>query len=531
MKVSRSTFVQRDCVLTALTVAVLLAGFSATAWAQTPTNFSLTMGTSSGTLEEGASMSNSTPDRVTVTITRSNPTYSTDHDSDDMTPNVSRPVFNNANKPTLKLSATCNGVATVADDDCDISVRVKGAGSDLTPLGTGATFDFAATDGPTGSGLDIERTIELLVTDEADDDDWNEETVVLTLELNANFAGADGKTYTARMQRRTLTITDDDPMPKLTFAPPSIQLAKGNMLPMTVGVDISGTSGAKTGIRTKLNSLDGDGTERDGSSDEILLSVSPPEAVGSILKIYKGSTEPTGATDLETDRQGRYIVGEIGRGTGNANADGAVGEDDVAANNGIGLTIKAIDVSGFRDEQITFTLTEGRTPAQQRGDGGAIEESDAATVTVLSGEETPTVTFSKENVSIEEGGTETVHILADTDQGDKVGSVAVSVSGDATIVLEQNGNQISGGVVEFGGSANAELTIRALGDLTLEDGEEKMATVTITDASGANIGDPRELMVTVVGSTAVPALPLVGQLLLALFLAAGGARLYRRRQQ
>ena len=31
------------------------------------------------------------------------------------------------------------------------------------------------------------------------------------------------------------------------------------------------------------------------------------------------------------------------------------------------------------------------------------------------------------------------------------------------------------------------------------------------------------------GSTAVPALPLVGQLLLALFLMAGGARLYRRR--
>ena len=126
---------------------------------------------------------------------------------------------------------------------------------------------------------------------------------------------------------------------------------------------------------------------------------------------------------------------------------------------------------------------------------------------------------------------ETVHLLADTDQGDQVGSVAVSVSGEATIVLEQGGSQISGGVVQFGDSANAELTIRALSDLTLEDGEEKMATVTITDASGANIGDPRELMVTVVGSTAVPVLPLVGQLILALLLTAGGARLYRRRQQ
>ena len=160
MNVARSTFVQRGCVLTALTVAALLVGFSMTAWAQTPTRFTLTMRASSGTLQEGASDSNSTPDRVTLTITRSDPTYLTDHDSDDMTPNVRRPVFNNANKPTLKLTATCNGVTTATGDDCSFSVRVKGAGSDLTSLGTGATFDFATTDGLTGDGADIERTIE-----------------------------------------------------------------------------------------------------------------------------------------------------------------------------------------------------------------------------------------------------------------------------------------------------------------------------------------------------------------------------------
>ena len=37
MNVSRSTFVRRGWVLTALAVAVLLAGFSGTAWAQTTT--------------------------------------------------------------------------------------------------------------------------------------------------------------------------------------------------------------------------------------------------------------------------------------------------------------------------------------------------------------------------------------------------------------------------------------------------------------------------------------------------------------
>ena len=124
-----------------------------------------------------------------------------------------------------------------------------------------------------------------------------------------------------------------------------------------------------------------------------------------------------------------------------------------------------------------------------------------------------------------------MHLLADTDHGDQVRSVAVVVRGDALIELRQNGGRITGGLVSFGGSANAELTVVSLSDPALEDGEEKTATVTITDADGANIGDPRALTVTVTDSTAVPVLPLVGQLILALLLTAGGARLYRRRRQ
>ena len=127
MNVSRSIVLRWGRLLTAFAVAVLLAGFSVTAWAQTPTRFTLTMRASSGTLEEGASASNSTPDRVTLTITRSDPTYLADHDNDEETARVRRPVFDTTNNPSLKLTATCNGVPTVADDDCDVSVQVKGA--------------------------------------------------------------------------------------------------------------------------------------------------------------------------------------------------------------------------------------------------------------------------------------------------------------------------------------------------------------------------------------------------------------------
>ena len=67
MNVARSTFVRRGYLLTALAVAVLLAGFSGTAWAQTtgsPLGVGLTMRASSSTLDEGADMEPSTPGRV-----------------------------------------------------------------------------------------------------------------------------------------------------------------------------------------------------------------------------------------------------------------------------------------------------------------------------------------------------------------------------------------------------------------------------------------------------------------------------------
>ena len=62
MNVERSIFVRRGYLLTALAVAVLLAGFSGMAWAQatTPLRVGLTMRASPSTLEEGASMDTST---------------------------------------------------------------------------------------------------------------------------------------------------------------------------------------------------------------------------------------------------------------------------------------------------------------------------------------------------------------------------------------------------------------------------------------------------------------------------------------
>ena len=117
-------------------------------------------------------------------------------------------------------------------------------------------------------------------------------------------------------------------------------------------------------------------------------------------------------------------------------------------------------------------------------DGGGIKDAAPATVTVLSSKAPPTVAFSTDSISIDEGASETVHLLASGMQGDEVGAVTVAVRGEARISLAQNGSAI-GNTVSFGGNANAELTIIARSDPSLEAGEEKTATVTITDANGA----------------------------------------------
>ena len=523
MNVERSTFVRRGYLLTALAVAVLLAGSSGTAWAQTITASSR-FTRSSGTLEEGASVTDpATPDPLKVTIRRSTKTKNDpynatgggdqlliefEYDGDDYVPSGTAPFT-----VTATEGSTTNNLLTI------------------TAAGVGLRFGDSGDDRDEGTEeapvpVDIaEDEIELTIAAVADNGDWDPEKLVLTLSKGPALAAENVRDFTSKL---TVTITDDDPKPKLNFAETDIQLAKENTKTVKVGMgvgaggegDLPGdtgdaATGANASIHGKLESLNGTDAGRGESLDRILLSVSPPDAVGppdtdrGIISISVVGAEP-----LELDSQGRYNIGTIAE---------AVSAD------GIVLQITAKEVSGFRDEMIRLMLMEGRTEARIAADGGAIDDADPATVSVLSGAETPTVTFSTESIDIDEGESKSVHLLASGMQGDQVGSAAVRVRGEASISLEQDGNPVAGSV-SFGGNANAELTIIANSDPSLEDGEEKTATVTITDASGANIGDPRAVTVTVVGSTAVPVLPLFAQLLLALLLMVGGARLYRRRQ-
>ena len=536
MNVSRSTFVPRGYVLTALAVAVLLVATSGTAWAQ-----SLRFSTSSATVDEGASATDSAAPRpLKVNVSRSGE-FRVDAGGDG-TLDAITPWDGSSNEHVTIKVVEYDGSSNPSTIPLQISARSGGAtltATGLTTTGVSVGFgdDSTRTD-------NLATTIELTITHAGDNNDWNVETLVLELEAASSLVTHLGthqlppippnteprdspKKVSYGTRKLTVTVEDDDPMPVFRFSKADIQLAKGNTQTVTVGVGTGarGTGSLPSGdnsIQATLAALTGTGA---ASGDDVVLAVDPADAVGTIIKISEGTGDSATAL-VAGSEAGTYVVSKIG------GDDGVVTSATGATNtDGITLTIEAIGASGFRDEQISLTLMDGRTEAEKDGEGGPIGDSVPATVTVLSGEETPTVTFSTSSVNIDEGGKETVHLLADGDQGNKVGSATVSVSGDAMISLEQNGSAISGGVVSFGESANAELTIVSLSDRDLEDGEEKTATVTITDASGANIGEQRSVTVTVTGSTAVPVLPLVGQLLLALLLTAGGARLYRRRQQ
>ncbi len=563
MNVARSIFMRKGYLLTALAVAVLLAGSAGTAWAQTGTKVTATsrFSGSSRTLPEGADMGPSTPAPLEVTIRRSTKTR---NDPYNYPPSV------NGSDEHLEIYFEYDGDpglpagVTVGADYATTDLAIGADGTASLNFPASGTTRLEKTTVPAVEGdtkrevferpnVDIAETeIVLTFVDGRDDDgDWLPEKFSMTLTKGAALGVASEyradqlETQTAlkdalwnpfvndfTSSKFTVTITDDDPQPVFKFNDTNILLAEGSEQTVMVGVGVGaggegdlpgGVDDAATGsIHGKLGTLNG---ERE-SSDSILLSVSPADALGpaddhddadddddkGIISIEFGD----GEVDIFrlADAQGRYNIGTISA---------------AVSMTGIPLKITVKDVTGFRDERVTLTLMDGRTAEQKVADGGGIDDAAPATVTILSSKETPTVTFSTASIDIDEGDSETVHLLAGGMQGDEVGAVTVAVRGDALISLEQNGSPI-GGTVSFGGNANAELTIVANSDPSLEDGEEKTATVSITNASGALIGDPNTVTVTVVGSTAVPVLPLVGQLLLALLLMVGGARLYRRRQ-
>ena len=188
------------------------------------------------------------------------------------------------------------------------------------------------------------------------------------------------------------------------------------------------------------------------------------------------------------------------------------------------------DTSDYRDSSVTLAFRAASLETRT----GNVAAGPPARIGILNDDPVPVVEFASGALTIDEGESRTVAIVADGELAGAVMQVAVEGAGDALISMQQRDRALDENpdgslTVELSASGTAVLTVLADADDSLATGETKKATVQIVDANGAEVGDIDTLTVTVSGITDVPALPLVGQLLLALLLAGAGARRYRRR--
>ena len=458
-------------LFTALTAALLLAASAGTALAQSPR---IGFTPRSGSVNEGARAdANSKHPLLTVTVR----------------------VWN---LPAGPAGQGADGQPTARQQAIDalgeITIETEGIGrreaATISPLyDTPAALDedavFAASD-----------TFQLTVDPVQDADSLNDE---FSLRLRSTESINTGARYRG-------TVIDDDPLATATFSRTDIKIFEG--------------TGARLSVR--VAAPEGRSFPTQAGNRNVVLSATPATAVG--------------VAECPTDRESRFAL-RIWSETETL-APGP-GRGEVTIEKGIAqyqrgpadLSLTACgDMSDYRDATITLAFKQSslQTPA------GRIADGPPAVIQILNDDPLPSVSLTTSALTIDEGTTETVAIIAQGALANAVMRVRVQVTGDALLSLWRDGARLPanrGGsyTVDLGGNTSTVLTIRADEDESLADNQTKTATVTIVDAGGADIGDRDTLTVTVRGATAVPALPLVGQLLLALLLMAGGARLYRPR--
>ncbi len=475
MNGARSTFMRKGYWLTGLAAIVLLAASSGTALAQS-VGFSRT----SITVEEGASseMDTGAPQIVDINI----------------------------GGLVIAEGATTNtgglGVLTLAHDSEDTAVNDATARVWLVLEGSTALAEASHTDsndnddmdglvalGPTTElNYDKNGIIKLAIIDPGDEN-WKNDTFNMALRTDAlNVTPSPGSAM--------VTVTDTDVAPVVKFTPALIKLNERSSTTTTVTV----VEGAKDkGIPEDIISI----------TSALRLRVSNPSMV------FTGGTadEATACNAVAPATTGPAVaitganvsaLGTMGDNDGTFEITGSnVGGADIQSP-GVRLTIEACDETmDFRDALITLTPVASSLMGGPGGPGD-IGAGAGLSIAIESDEAVPVVTFSAPGLIVDEGGDTSVYIVTTTMQGDEVGEVDLSVSGDALITLSQSGTALTANAddtytASFGMDANTRLTVTADNDESLHDDQQKTATLTIVDANGAEIGDEDSVTVTVNG--------------------------------
>ena len=496
MNGARSTYMRKGYLLTALAAAVLLAASSGTAWAQTP---GLDFESPTVTVREGA---NEAPSN-----TNTNPQV-----------NVKLMVSGLPSGPIGTSSAgdTPRRKAIKVLGDLTFSVGNPAAGSMILLVVEG-TEDMVLAGGDDGTlemALELDDAITLTLTSEDEDDNWNDESFTVSVTSNSGRVVNIGRPLQG-------TIEDEEWTPVASFDKSgTITLAEGSQRVLKVMV------GEPENNRNPEVPMMPEGIF-------LKVDVSPASAVGVVGS--GGVTACSSRTPVLIRRDSEDAAADLTyrNGTLTLKALDVLFGDDGDNSISQTITLEACPNSGdFGDVAITLSFN-GRSLMTANG---SVTAGPGVMIDVQNDDPIPTLSFTPTDVTIDEGDSTSTVLLAEGEGANKVGMVKLMVEGDAMVDLYHDGEmleEMDGYVmVDLGGSTRVRLTAMSLSDPDLMDGEMAFKAWKLMEGAtdGAAISDDYWFRVDVIGSTAVPALPLVGQLLLALFLMAGGARLYRRRQ-
>ena len=525
MNGARSTYMRKGYLLTALAAAVLLAASSGTAYAQR-----VTIGFTdiSGEVHEKAFLNvNSLEDPQTFTVSVSG-----------LLPGASR--SGDINSSLGNVTITPSKTVTIG--------RVTSSGyvnGDAAP--GGAVVETPATDAFVINSSHFlhsdEVTFAVAQSANSDPDaNWVGERIELQLEVDDAVDNTASSPASVSPDIYTLTVVESDVAPVAKFLQPNFTLSEQSI--RDVSFDI-----VKVGSRVPpAAAMEGRGLISVRVSNHHLVMFGSGTAPYSSASVADG----TAACPVRGDSQYNRLLFRIdltttpvewSNETGGSFANTALLQttadiSDLAGTDDAGFEIEGCgDGAGIRDPYIMLTILESNLDAPRGFTSvGDISIGPPLMISIDSDEASPTLSFSPTDVEIDEGGMTSTVLLAEGPNADDVGMVKLSVEGDAMVSLMQDGEMLEemGGYVyvDLGGNTSARLEAMSHSDPDLMDGDMAFKAWKLMEGGtdGAHIGEGYWFKVDVRGSTAVPALPLVGQLLLALFLMAGGARLYRRRQ-
>ena len=522
----RSTFMRRGYLLTALS-ALLLAASPGIASAQS-VGF---VGTSGSVAETASLESGAFEPPHTITI-RASGVPSSPARRTSMLTAVTLTVSGIADQETVRYTVINPATGRARTAEGFEVVTGVAAGNPL-PAITVTAADFSA-----GDNEMVLRVVQ--GGDGSRDDNWLSERIQFTL------AAGPGTSTSPNVY--TLTVNDTDVAPVAKFNVPSFTLTEGSE--RAVSLDITtGRRGAR--IPPAAEAASGPASTR-----MVTVSVSNSDmvSIGTAAANTPDTTSAVmGCPDRPSDNHGTAVYLQLTEAdwdteTADLQAFGRTGRlqtalaiDDLAGGTAgastADITATACgDMSGFTNPQITLTILPDDIVESPFAPAiGNVTIGSPLTITIDSDEMVPTLSFSPTDVTIDEGDSVSTRLIADGQHASEVGEVMLMVEGDAMVDLYHEDSlleEVDGYVtVNLGNSNSARLTAMSMESRELQDGDMAYKAWKLVDGSSdAMIGDDSWFRVDVRGSTAVPALPLIGQLLLALFLMAGGSKLYRRRR-